>query len=256
MFALNAVARNYVVVEQLATQPELLLMPEQRQVITKLTLHLLANEEPSDFDACENGHTSESVLKDILCHACARPLAGSSLYWSKGSGSDAPNTVRFQCVASHWIRLVTPRIARIGTVHKKTLADPEALQDLLSCSSVPPRGRGQDKGKTLADPEALQDLLSCSSVPPRGRGQDKGDRCVGNLGPQSVSPRLPLRPSSVVISTARVPRATSHANGAPPLIKGHRSMCAGAVGIAARAIVAMKCLRVVEPVCSVLSRDE
>ncbi|KAG0439157.1 hypothetical protein HPB47_016738 [Ixodes persulcatus] len=57
---------SYVVVEQLATQPELLLMPEQRQVITKLTLHLLANEEPSDFDACENGHTSESVLKDIL----------------------------------------------------------------------------------------------------------------------------------------------------------------------------------------------
>ncbi|XP_042148884.1 uncharacterized protein LOC121046653 [Ixodes scapularis] len=61
MFALNAVAHNYVVVEQLATQPELLLMPEQRQVITKLTLHLLANEEPSDFDACENGHTSESA---------------------------------------------------------------------------------------------------------------------------------------------------------------------------------------------------
>lgn len=66
MFALSAVAHSYVVVEQLATQPELLLMPEQRQVITKLTLHLLANEEPSDFDACENGHTRESVLKDIL----------------------------------------------------------------------------------------------------------------------------------------------------------------------------------------------
>ncbi|KAH9384790.1 hypothetical protein HPB48_026804 [Haemaphysalis longicornis] len=39
---------------------------EQRQVVTELTLHLLANEEPSDFDACENGHTSESVLKHIL----------------------------------------------------------------------------------------------------------------------------------------------------------------------------------------------
>lgn len=62
----EAVAHNYVVVEQFATQPELLLMPEQHQVITKLTLHLLANEEPSDFDACENGHTSESVLKDIF----------------------------------------------------------------------------------------------------------------------------------------------------------------------------------------------
>ncbi|KAH9364927.1 hypothetical protein HPB48_022860 [Haemaphysalis longicornis] len=52
MFALNAVAHCYVVVEQLATQPELLLMREQRQVVTELTLHLLANEEPSDFDAC------------------------------------------------------------------------------------------------------------------------------------------------------------------------------------------------------------
>ncbi|KAL3199778.1 hypothetical protein MRX96_043782, partial [Rhipicephalus microplus] len=50
MFALNAVAHCYVVVEQLATQPELLLMREQRQVVTELTLHLLANEEPSDFD--------------------------------------------------------------------------------------------------------------------------------------------------------------------------------------------------------------
>ncbi|KAH8028420.1 hypothetical protein HPB51_016533 [Rhipicephalus microplus] len=66
MFALNAVAHCYVVVEQLATQPELLLIREQRQVVTELTLHLLANEEPSDFDTCENGHTSESVLKHIL----------------------------------------------------------------------------------------------------------------------------------------------------------------------------------------------
>ncbi|KAH7953102.1 hypothetical protein HPB49_004799 [Dermacentor silvarum] len=51
MFALNAVAHSYVVVAQLAMQPELLLMPEQCQVVTKLTLQLLANEEQSDFDA-------------------------------------------------------------------------------------------------------------------------------------------------------------------------------------------------------------
>lgn len=66
MFALNAVAYRYVVVELLATQPELLLMPEQRQVVMKLTLQLLANKEKSDFDACENGHTSEAVLKHIV----------------------------------------------------------------------------------------------------------------------------------------------------------------------------------------------
>ncbi|KAL3177151.1 hypothetical protein MRX96_009850 [Rhipicephalus microplus] len=50
MFALNAVAHCYVVVEKLATQPELLLMREQRQVVTELTLHLLANEEPAIVD--------------------------------------------------------------------------------------------------------------------------------------------------------------------------------------------------------------
>lgn len=66
MFALNAVAHSYVVVKQLATQPDTLLMPEQRQVVTKLTLQLLANEEPSDFDVCESGHTSEAVLKHIV----------------------------------------------------------------------------------------------------------------------------------------------------------------------------------------------
>ncbi|KAH7953612.1 hypothetical protein HPB49_010597 [Dermacentor silvarum] len=52
MFALNAVAHSYVVVEQLATEPALLMMPEQRQVITKMTLQLLASEEQSDFDTC------------------------------------------------------------------------------------------------------------------------------------------------------------------------------------------------------------
>ncbi|KAH7953515.1 hypothetical protein HPB49_009583 [Dermacentor silvarum] len=66
MFALNAVAHSYVVVEQLATEPALLMMPEQRQVVTKMMLQLLASEEQSDFDTCENGHTVELVLKHIL----------------------------------------------------------------------------------------------------------------------------------------------------------------------------------------------
>ncbi|KAH7953539.1 hypothetical protein HPB49_009731 [Dermacentor silvarum] len=66
MFALNAVAHSYVVVEPLATEPALLMIPEQRQVVTKMTLQLLASEEQSDFDTCENGHTVELVLKHIL----------------------------------------------------------------------------------------------------------------------------------------------------------------------------------------------
>ncbi|KAH7945336.1 hypothetical protein HPB49_009675 [Dermacentor silvarum] len=41
-------------------------MPQERQVVTKLTHQLLANEEQSDFDASDNGHTSEVVLKHIL----------------------------------------------------------------------------------------------------------------------------------------------------------------------------------------------
>uniref|UniRef100_L7M0C7 Uncharacterized protein n=1 Tax=Rhipicephalus pulchellus TaxID=72859 RepID=L7M0C7_RHIPC len=66
MFALNAVAYSYVVVEQLATLPTLLVVPEQRQIVTKLTLQLLASEVQSDLDTCDNGHTSELVLKHIL----------------------------------------------------------------------------------------------------------------------------------------------------------------------------------------------
>ncbi|KAH7959161.1 hypothetical protein HPB49_009111 [Dermacentor silvarum] len=31
-----------------------------------MTLQLLASEEQSDFDTCENGHTVELVLKHIL----------------------------------------------------------------------------------------------------------------------------------------------------------------------------------------------
>lgn len=66
IFARNAVAHSYVIVEQLPTQPELLLMSEQGQVITKLTLQLLANEEESDLGDCGNSHTSQVVLKHIL----------------------------------------------------------------------------------------------------------------------------------------------------------------------------------------------
>ncbi|KAH7954628.1 hypothetical protein HPB49_020291 [Dermacentor silvarum] len=61
MFALNAVAHSYVVVEQLATEPALLMMPEQRQVVTKMTLQLLASEEQSDFDTSVEKLLQESI---------------------------------------------------------------------------------------------------------------------------------------------------------------------------------------------------
>ncbi|KAH6939442.1 hypothetical protein HPB50_018223 [Hyalomma asiaticum] len=46
----RGVAHSYIVVEQVATEPALLMMPEQRQVVMKMTLQLLASEEQSDFD--------------------------------------------------------------------------------------------------------------------------------------------------------------------------------------------------------------
>ncbi|KAH9375571.1 hypothetical protein HPB48_009423 [Haemaphysalis longicornis] len=66
MPAVNAVAHNYVVVEELSKCAEFLKVQNQRQVATELTLQLLSDEEPSDFDVCEKGHPSEVVLKYIL----------------------------------------------------------------------------------------------------------------------------------------------------------------------------------------------
>ncbi|KAH9359747.1 hypothetical protein HPB48_021306 [Haemaphysalis longicornis] len=67
MFAVNAVTYNYAVVEQLSKmQEQFLSMPNQRQVATDLTAVLLADEECSDFDACDDGRTSELLLKHVL----------------------------------------------------------------------------------------------------------------------------------------------------------------------------------------------
>ncbi|KAH8031580.1 hypothetical protein HPB51_019201 [Rhipicephalus microplus] len=66
MPAVNVVAHNYVVVEKLSKCAEFLKVQNQRQVATELTLQLLSDEEPSDFDVCEKGHASEVVLKYIL----------------------------------------------------------------------------------------------------------------------------------------------------------------------------------------------
>ncbi|KAH6937081.1 hypothetical protein HPB50_025517 [Hyalomma asiaticum] len=65
MSAVNAVADNYVVVEQLATKPEFLKAHGQRQIATDLTLDLLADQEFPDFDECENGH--DSTVKYPVC---------------------------------------------------------------------------------------------------------------------------------------------------------------------------------------------
>lgn len=54
------------VVEQLATEPALLMMSENRQVVTKTALQLLASEEQSHFDTCENDHSVELDLIHIL----------------------------------------------------------------------------------------------------------------------------------------------------------------------------------------------
>lgn len=66
MFVVNAVAHNYAVVEQLSKQEVFLKLSNQRQVVTDLTVELLNNDESSDFDACDDGHSCELVLKHVL----------------------------------------------------------------------------------------------------------------------------------------------------------------------------------------------
>lgn len=66
MFALNAVAYSYVVVQQLSKQTKFMKAPNQHQLLTDLTVELLTSERSSDFDACEDGHTGELVLKHVL----------------------------------------------------------------------------------------------------------------------------------------------------------------------------------------------
>ncbi|KAH7986441.1 hypothetical protein HPB51_026667 [Rhipicephalus microplus] len=66
MSVVNAVAHNYAVVEQLSQNEVFLKLSNQRQVVTNLTVELLTNDESSDFDTCDDGHTSEAILRRAL----------------------------------------------------------------------------------------------------------------------------------------------------------------------------------------------
>ncbi|KAL3213166.1 hypothetical protein MRX96_007757 [Rhipicephalus microplus] len=66
IFAVNAVAHSYAVVEELSGRDDFLTIPNQRQVATDLTVDLLTEDESSDFDGCDAGHTKEIVLQYIL----------------------------------------------------------------------------------------------------------------------------------------------------------------------------------------------
>ncbi|KAH9367496.1 hypothetical protein HPB48_021402 [Haemaphysalis longicornis] len=66
MAGVNAVAHNYVVVEELSKRAEFLNVPNQRQLVTELTSELLNDDDSSDFDDCEQGHKSEVVLRHVL----------------------------------------------------------------------------------------------------------------------------------------------------------------------------------------------
>ncbi|XP_077551220.1 LOW QUALITY PROTEIN: uncharacterized protein LOC144164833 [Haemaphysalis longicornis] len=56
------VAHSYAVVEELSKRDDFLTIPNQRQVATDLTVDLLTEDDPSDFDGCDAGHTKEIVL--------------------------------------------------------------------------------------------------------------------------------------------------------------------------------------------------
>ena len=51
---------------QLSKQEVFLKLSNQRKVVTDLTVELLSNDESSDFDACDDGHSCELVLKYVL----------------------------------------------------------------------------------------------------------------------------------------------------------------------------------------------
>lgn len=66
VFALNAVAHGYIVAEQLSRKPGFLELLSLQHLVTALTVELLINEEFQGFDTCEDGHTSEHVLRHVL----------------------------------------------------------------------------------------------------------------------------------------------------------------------------------------------
>lgn len=66
MFVINALGHNYAVAQERSKTAEFLKVRNQREVVTEPTTELLSINEASDFDACEEGHTSELVLKHLL----------------------------------------------------------------------------------------------------------------------------------------------------------------------------------------------
>lgn len=69
MFAVNAVAHNYVAVERLSKHADFLRVPNQHKLVTELTVDLLANEDCWEFDARDDGHTwnSANILLKNIC---------------------------------------------------------------------------------------------------------------------------------------------------------------------------------------------
>lgn len=66
MFAVNAVVYGYVVIEELLKQAEFSKVPNQHQFVTDFAVDLLSNEESADINVCDNGHTSELLLRHML----------------------------------------------------------------------------------------------------------------------------------------------------------------------------------------------
>ncbi|KAH9382474.1 hypothetical protein HPB48_023071 [Haemaphysalis longicornis] len=66
MFAVNAVAHSYAVAEELSRRDDFLTIPNQHQLATDVTVDLLTDDDPFDFDGSDAGHTKYVVLKPIL----------------------------------------------------------------------------------------------------------------------------------------------------------------------------------------------
>lgn len=66
LFAVDTVANSCLSVTELSKPSELLRMPNQSHVVANIIVVLLASDDTSGFDTCEDAHTTELVLEYVV----------------------------------------------------------------------------------------------------------------------------------------------------------------------------------------------
>ncbi|KAL3218039.1 hypothetical protein MRX96_050885 [Rhipicephalus microplus] len=95
IFAVNAVAHSTAVVDKLLRRDDFFTIPNQPQVATDLTVDLLTEDESSDFDGCDGGHTKDIVLNRRRPCVFQAELPRSAAT-TRGTGGHAASFARFR----------------------------------------------------------------------------------------------------------------------------------------------------------------